>query len=268
MNSKVPKTVIKRYNRADVTIPFVNADDEFDVECEGFPLPTARMSCGHVVTPMSLTKHCLYLLGKGEHKFVCGQFNCNVEWPYEEVRKMALLTPEEKEYFEKIMAHNAVKNFFDSKFCPGCKFSVTRKNESNLSVRCQVCTTNKGRIYEFCWQCLRQWKGPQPRLDRCDNDGCTNDSLKTLRTCPALVFDQVKGVNGCPSVRACPTCGTLVEHTGKKCKNINCHKCKVEFCFVCLKTTADCRAIKPDYYGPCSSGLAPRQTAIPVWNRK
>uniref|UniRef100_A0A8C6K7E9 RING-type domain-containing protein n=1 Tax=Nothobranchius furzeri TaxID=105023 RepID=A0A8C6K7E9_NOTFU len=229
---------------------------------EFFPLPSPAPNHGFI--------HAKLTCGStGECKLVCGQFNCNVEWPYEEVRKMALLTPEEKEYFEKIMAHNAVKNYFDSKFCPGCKFSVTRKDESNLSVRCQVCTTNKGRIYEFCWQCLRQWKGPQPRLDRCDNDGCTNDSLKTLTACPALIFESVKGVTGCPSIRACPTCGTLLEHNGKQCKNIMCRQCKVEFCFVCLKVTTKCKSDPNyNYFGPCFSGLAPRQTVIPVWNRK
>lgn len=32
------------------------------VLCEGFDSPRARMSCGHVVTPMSLTKWCEELL--------------------------------------------------------------------------------------------------------------------------------------------------------------------------------------------------------------
>uniref|UniRef100_A0A3Q2GG40 Probable E3 ubiquitin-protein ligase RNF144A-A n=1 Tax=Cyprinodon variegatus TaxID=28743 RepID=A0A3Q2GG40_CYPVA len=256
MNSKPEKC----YNPRDHTIPFTDKEDEFDCK--------ARMSCGHVVTPMSLTKYCKYLLRKGESTFVCGQFGCNVEWPYVEVRKMALLTPEEMEYFETTMAVNAFKTHFDSKTCPGCKYSVTRKVESNLSVRCQMCTATKGRTYEFCWQCLREWKGPQPRTDRCDNEGCCNDALKTLRDCPYVNFEKVKGVTECPSIRACPTCGILVEHTGKQCKNITCRQCKVEFCFVCLKITTECRkAPKPDYYGPCSTGIAPRQTSIPVWQR-
>ncbi|KAF6724475.1 hypothetical protein FQA47_019878 [Oryzias melastigma] len=173
------------------------------------------MSCGHAVTPMSLTNWCRRLLEEGKSKFVCGQPNCNKEWPYVEVRKMALLTPKEREYFESTMAQNAARDYFNSKTCPGCKFSVTRKNESNLSVRCQICTERKGKPYEFCWQCLKEWKGPQPRSDRCDNDGCINEALKTLRTCPEIVFESVKNVRGCPSIRACPTCGSLLEHTSK-----------------------------------------------------
>ena len=151
--------------------------------------------------------------------------------------------------------------------CPECKLSVTRKNESNLSVRCQICTARKGKAFEFCWQCLREWKGPQPRSDRCDNDNCYNEALKTLKTCPDIVFESVKGVSGCPSIRACPTCGSLLEHSSKKCKNIFCPRCKVEFCFVCLKVTKECLETS-NHFNPCSSGVAPRQTSIPVWQRK
>lgn len=46
---------------------------------------------------------------------MCGQPKCDKEWSYAEVRKMALLTPEEMEHFEKTMALNASKHFFDSK---------------------------------------------------------------------------------------------------------------------------------------------------------
>ncbi|MEQ2234130.1 hypothetical protein ILYODFUR_028845 [Ilyodon furcidens] len=178
---------------------------------------------------------------------------------------MALLTAKEKKYFEKNLALNAAKNYFFTKPCPGCKYSVTRKDSSNLSVHCRICTAKKGYIYEFCWQCLREWRGPQPRSDHCGNEDCNNNSLNTLRTCPNVSFECVE-VIGCPAVRACPTCGVLVEHTGMKCKNITCYRCKVEFCFVCLKITAECwKSPNYDYYGPCSSGIAPRQTSIPVW---
>ena len=47
------------------------------------------------------------LMFKGESRFVCGQTDCNVEWSFEEVRKMALLTPEEVKEFEKKMFDNS-----------------------------------------------------------------------------------------------------------------------------------------------------------------
>ena len=40
---------------------------------------------------------------------MCG--NCDAEWPYEEVRKMALLTPGEVDEFEKKLFVNASSNF-------------------------------------------------------------------------------------------------------------------------------------------------------------
>lgn len=50
---------------------------------------------------------------KGKSRFVCG--SCPVEWPYVEVRKMALLTLEEMEHFEKAMAVNASRDHFHTK---------------------------------------------------------------------------------------------------------------------------------------------------------
>ena len=46
-------------------------------------------------------------MSKGETRFKCGQTGCDVEWSFEEVRKMALLTPEEMKEFEKKMFNNS-----------------------------------------------------------------------------------------------------------------------------------------------------------------
>ncbi|XP_073331270.1 uncharacterized protein [Pagrus major] len=252
----------KCYDPQDRTLTFVDGEDELDFSCLDYKSLRAKMSCGHAVTPMSLTDHCRRLLDKKQSRFVCG--NCDGEWSFEEVCKMALLTPEEVEEFEKKRFSNAAKHYLGIKVCPGCKSRVVRTNPSDLSVRCTVCTAKNKSTYMFCWQCLREWKGPYPRSDRCDNDGCQSP-LEILRTCPDMVFAQVKGVTGCPSIRACPTCGTLVRHDGTRCKNVVCTQCKVEFCFVCLKITTECKKIKPySYTSVCSTGVAPRQTSIPV----
>ncbi|XP_053199579.1 E3 ubiquitin-protein ligase RNF144A-like isoform X1 [Scomber japonicus] len=234
-----------------------------DFLCNDYKSLRALMSCDHSVTPMSLTDWCRYLLDEGETTFVCGQTDCGAVWSYEEVRKMALLTPEEMKEFEEKMLNNSK----DFKPCPGCNSSVERADLNDLSVLCSVCTAEKKKDYRFCWQCLREWKGPTPRSDRCDNDGCINDTLETLRKCPEIIFEDVKEVTGCPSIRACPTCGKLVEHSSKQCKNIVCPRCRVQFCFVCLKVTEECLATS-DYYEPCSDGVAPRQTSVPVWQRR
>ncbi|XP_024144458.1 probable E3 ubiquitin-protein ligase ARI8 [Oryzias melastigma] len=260
-------TTEKSYDPNDKTLKFVDRADELDFLYEGFASLRAEMSCGRAVTPMSLTKWCCRFLNRGESRFVCGMTDCNKEWSYEEVCKMALLTPEEKTYFETTMKsiddRERMKN---TKLCPECKVPVTRNDDSNLRVRCQVCSKKK-KDFDFCWQCLKEWKGPQPRSDRCDNDGCYSEALTTLKNCPEIVFLSVKDVTGCPSIRACPTCGSLVQHSSKYCKSIVCPRCKVKFCFVCLKIMTECtKTSKP--YSSCSSGVAPRQTSIPVRHQR
>ncbi|XP_036968996.1 probable E3 ubiquitin-protein ligase ARI5 [Acanthopagrus latus] len=253
----------KCYDPQDPTLTFADGEDEMDFLCNEYKSLRAKMSCGHVVTPMSLTDWCLRLLDdEGKCEFVCG--NCEAEWSFDEVSKMALLTPEEVEEFEKKIFHNAAKNFLDIKQCPGCKSRVVRNDLSNLNVECSVCTVSKRRTYRFCWQCLREWKGRAPRSDRCDNDGCP-DPLDILKNCPDIVFKDVKGVDSCPCIRACPTCGMLVEHNKKQCKSMVCPRCKVKFCFVCLKKNKDC--LQDNAYILCPAGVAPRQRSIPVWKR-
>lgn len=263
----------KCYDRRDKTLTFVDGEDQLDFLIEEFNSPRAAMSCGHAVTPMSLTNWCKRLIDEGNTKFSCpltkNNANCNAEWSYIEVRKMAALTAAECMYFEETMAHNATKQYDDLKTCPGCQSLVLRKDPSKLAVRCTFCTVQRKKAYDFCWQCQREWKGPGPTSDRCAHERCNNYELDILGTCKDVVFEKVKNVSGCPSVRACPTCGCRVEHDGTRCKNITCTRCKVEFCFVCLKITTECKKSGPySYFGPCTAGVAPRQTFIPVWQKK
>lgn len=135
---------------------------------------------------------CFFSIFQGKCRFVCGQTNCNVEWPFNEVCKMALLTPGDMEYFEKKLFSNAATDYLEvkevsvtnrsqkicqmavqaSEFkntltrqCPGCKSRALRRDRHNLNVECSVCTVSRGRTYRFCCQCLREWKGPAPRSD-------------------------------------------------------------------------------------------------------
>ncbi|XP_045897790.1 probable E3 ubiquitin-protein ligase RNF144A-A [Micropterus dolomieu] len=264
--SRSSTTERKCYDPQDRTFTFVDGVDDLDFLCEDFKSLRAKMSCGHAVTPMSLTNWCRRLLDQGECRFVCGQTDCHVEWPFEEVCKMALLTKEEMEYFEKTLFSNVAQDYLDVKLCPGCKSRVVRADLNNLCVECTMCTPGNKMPYMFCWQCLREWRGPAPRSDRCENNCCISQPLGTLRDCPEIIFNDVKGVTGCPSIRACPTCGFLVEHNKTQCKTIICPRCKVKFCFVCLKFTEECLKLNP--YNLCSTGVAPRQTSLPVWHRK
>ncbi|CAI5669063.1 unnamed protein product [Oreochromis niloticus] len=148
--------------------------------------------------------------------------------------------------------------------CPGCRSTVVRENGSDLNVLCKVCTAVKGRPFEFCWQCLREWKGARPRKDRCGNHGCCNPSLETLIECPAITFESVEKVYGCPSIHACPTFGLLLEYSKEQYKCVFCPRCKLDFCFLCLKSSDE----RLETSEPCFSGVAPRHNSIPVWQKK
>ncbi|XP_074518259.1 E3 ubiquitin-protein ligase ARIH2-like [Halichoeres trimaculatus] len=251
----------KCYNPKDATLTFVEGDDDMDFECIGYKSLRAKMSCGHTVTPPSLMKWCQRLLDQGATRFLCGV--CDAEWPHEEVFKMALMTPEEIAHFDRTMSKRAV-----AKSCPGCKSFTVRKNPKDLRVLCSVCTANKGKSYEFCWQCLKEWKRPSPYPDRCAEDGCTRQQLEILRTCEEIKLHEVKKATSCPSTRACPTCGFLIVHSSKGCKNVTCSRCKVQFCFVCLRLSQECVKLMTGSYPLCFGGVAPRQTTIPVWKQK
>uniref|UniRef100_A0A1A8DIE2 Uncharacterized protein n=2 Tax=Nothobranchius kadleci TaxID=1051664 RepID=A0A1A8DIE2_NOTKA len=100
----------KCYGPKDSTLMIVEEEDVLDLLCEDFPSRRAQISCGHSVTPTSLTNWCR------------GQLED----------------------------------------CPDCKSPVARHRETDLCVSCQVCTAKKGRLYEFCWQCLRPQAALRP----------------------------------------------------------------------------------------------------------
>lgn len=261
----------KRYDPRDTTLKFVNRPDDLDPlpPLEGDQSLRAQMSCGHAVTPETLTGWCRSLLDQGQYRFVCPALKdgmlhkCGEVWSYQEVRRLALLTKEERAYFEENIALLAATEYCELKICPGCKTYVEREDLTNLNVQCTICTAVKKKVYHFCWQCLKPWKGSAPR---CDNDGCVNHELEVLKNCKTTYLPEVEGVDACPSIRACPTCGQRVEHDKTGSKNVICPRCQKEFCFVCLKLTPECLKTS-SYYILCSDGVAPRQTSIPVWSK-
>ncbi|KAM9424199.1 putative E3 ubiquitin-protein ligase RNF144A-A [Pholidichthys leucotaenia] len=263
----------KRYDRRDTTLKFVNRPDDLDPYPpeEGDQCLRAEMSCGHAVTPQSLTGWCRSLIDKGQYKFKCPALKngtlqkCDAVWPYQEVRRLAVLTAEEMQHFEEKIARMAAAEYCEYKECPGCKTYVEREDLTNLSVQCTICTADKNKVYEFCWQCMKPWKGRAPYFDHCDNEGCVNHDLELLKSCKMTTLPEVQGIS-CPSIRVCPTCGQRVEHDKTGCKNVICPRCQKEFCFVCLKLTPECLETS-SYFIPCSDGVAPRQTSIPVWRR-
>ncbi|KAK7909631.1 hypothetical protein WMY93_014315 [Mugilogobius chulae] len=225
---------LKNFDPLDPTLIFVDRKDDLDPfssEDGDGPL-RAQMSCGHAVTPDSLTEWARHQLDQGIYKFKCpalveGTKRCNKPWSYREVRRLADLTVDEMQYFEENIARLSAQEFSEIQPCPQCKTNVERTDLTNLCVVCPVCTAEQQKCYQFCWQCREPWKGSAQRSDRCDNDGCSNKNLELLQTCKTIDLPQVRGAINCPSVRACPKvewprdriqsqCGTKTEEAEKR----------------------------------------------------
>ncbi|XP_008561896.1 PREDICTED: uncharacterized protein LOC103581982 [Galeopterus variegatus] len=191
---------------------------------------------------------------------------CGARCSYPEVRRSAILSASEQRDFEQKLALSAVRLYCDFKECPGCRSLVERKDLTSLRVLCTICTSTRGKDYEFCWQCLKAWKGPGTSSVRCGNEGCRDQILHILATCATKDLPDSE-VRGCPSIRACPTCGLLIEHK-ERCKYVMCPQCHVEFCFACLETAQACQATRPNsWFRKCTKSLAPRQSHVPVWSQ-
>ncbi|KAM8747859.1 uncharacterized protein AB9X84_015739 [Acanthopagrus schlegelii] len=139
-NSSTSDEEEKCYDPGDPTLRFVDGEDEMDFLGNDYKSLRAKMSCGHAVTPMSLTDWCGWLLEQGECRFECG--NCDREWSFEEVCKMALLTPEEVEEFEKKIFLNAAKDFLDIKEVSIFYFKNLRIQISLLTISSGACDYN------------------------------------------------------------------------------------------------------------------------------
>ncbi|XP_043923880.1 uncharacterized protein DDB_G0292642-like [Protopterus annectens] len=264
----------KRYDPSDISLKYVKKKDEITGDDVDPNILRAEMSCGHAVDPNSLTAWCRSLIDQNHYKFHCPAVKdgtnekCGKEWPYQEVRKLAVLTDEEQQDFEERLAALAAAEYCEFKSCPSCHSYVERKDLTNLNVCCLICTAQLGRPFEFCWQCLKEWKGSAPRADRCENTECKNRDLETLKNCIVIELPGTT-VTNCPSIRACPICGQLIEHNQTGCKNVRCSRCQNEFCFACLEPTRACQATRPNsYFTTCAKPVAPKQTSIPTWNRR
>uniref|UniRef100_UPI00398E8D4C ankyrin repeat and IBR domain-containing protein 1-like n=1 Tax=Pristiophorus japonicus TaxID=55135 RepID=UPI00398E8D4C len=262
----------KQYDPKDFTLKFVKRMDDI-TEDDDPDVLRAEMSCGHAVDPNTLTGWCRQLLSQGKYRFTCPATKagtsgkCGKEWSYPEVRKMALLTDDERKYFEEMTAVLAVAEYCIFKPCPGCGSFIEREDVVKNSINCSICTANTGRNYRFCWQCLKPWKSTGNVLDTCGNSDCFNVELEQLKRCSMVSLPNSE-IKSCPLVRACPTCGILIEHTLQGCKYMVCARCKVEFCFACLEIGQECmRSKSGSYYKICAKDVAPRQSSIPLWTQ-
>jgi len=222
----------------------------------------AKMPCGHVIGPLSMTDYCRDLLKKGRYRFFCPSTDpkqCNREWEYFLVRHVARLTPEELQEVEKQVSKNYLKKAQGMQQCPGCQIWCLRAPDTGTCVRCQMCTNVNGKRFDFCWWCLNTWKADNANQP-CGNTGCDGRDarLKTLEMCPTK---KINMCDDCPSIRGCPKCGILIEHK-EKCGHMDCTNCgDYGFCFICLAEKKNGKWQCSPWNETCD--LAPRQTTLP-----
>lgn len=203
------------------------------------------MSCSHAIDPDMLYDMCnTEVYSNKKWEIHCP--SCNKVWPLDEILKCGV-TQAEIQSLVKGMSENWCMNnkSEDIRQCPGCRGFCMRDDVSNRRVRCINCTQQKVRVFEFCWYCLCEWF---------DGHRCKQETSLILQ---AARIKDIYGVQ-CPSIRACPKCGFVIEHA-EKCKHMACKSCKQDFCFVCLSLK------QPDGRWPCGSYStkcppAPKQT--------
>ena len=97
----------------------------------------------------------------------------------------------------------------------------------------------------------------------CGNANCKTELIEKLINSPKMEFrDSIGKKVTIPTMRACPRCQTMLEHTGG-CNTFTCSSsiCKHIFCFICLSASKSCKSISWNETGiRCSP--APIQTKL------
>ena len=199
------------------------------------------------------------VLSKGKTTFVCPSYPvCSMEWPYKVVKHVACLSINQTQEFDLRMSENYIRKDVNTQTCPRCLAYIDRGNTTENRVKCPSCRHLNGKMFEFCWACLKEWRNHRSRSD-CGNPDCDEmvKRIKLLAECPTMMIcDRM-----CPSVRGCPNCGTLIEFIDA-CNQMQCRACKQYFCFLCLHHSSPTRdTICISYWSQCK--IAGRQTTLP-----
>ena len=196
---------------------------------------------------------------KARYTFVCPHPHCKQVWEYFLVRHVACLDDKTRSTIEKNVTENYISQGRGFQQCPGCQTWCVPFDEGEILLRCDVCSRDLGRPYEFCWACLRQWKGISIKsksiiIKGCGNEGCDEKDPR-IRILTVAEKMSVENIPGCPSIRACPNCGLLINLKGG-CRRITCTNCKAEFCFMCLRRWNQYHDVRTCFVAPVQVDLS------------
>ena len=221
-----------------------------------------EFSCIFELGPSSMKNYCLDEIKKGRYTFVCPDPKCKRIWEYFLVRHVACLDDKTRSTVEKTVTVNYISQERGFQQCPGCQTWCIPVNKGKIRLQCDICSRDLGRRYEFCWACLHQWKGSS--ITCCGNEGCDGKDPR-IRILSVAKKKSIDEIPGCPSIRACPKCGLLINHE-KGCRHMTCTSCKAQFCFICLKRWST----HPQHLGglaltKCAVAPAQAQLSDPSW---
>ncbi|XP_059574959.1 uncharacterized protein LOC106738244 isoform X4 [Alligator mississippiensis] len=129
----------------------------------------------------------------------------------------------------RILAQEGAKSSYRQ--CPRCQLLVQRPAPGPLRTACPPCSRQAGQLRYFCWGCHQAWDETPSPGDAGHGSRCM--LLTMLHDAPAIQAPE-SSVHGCPSLRACPWCCTLVTHNKQGCSSVQCPQCQAFFCYRCL----------------------------------
>ncbi len=190
---------------------------------------TFRMSCGHAVSGKALNRHCTDLIREGKDRVLCP--DCSAEWSVDDMKLKTNLSMTQLKDIEEGLKKNFLLSLPGVIACKGCGNVYSSSNDGKGTDR-------------VCASCAVK-----------EHDG-KKATVELLAACPSKTIDRV---SDCPILRACPNCGSVIEHESA-CRRVDCSRCKTTFCFICLMIRSPSCS---DYYscqGNCHT--APRQTTL------
>lgn len=243
--------------RIDPSLP--HSGEPCMITCENSKesgLIVLKMPCGHPMSPDGLMEYAWAEVSKhGKTKIRCPL--CTVIWPLDTIKKYGGASSREMSQLEIGITKNFCTQSEDINQCPSCNSYCEREDPTNGCVKCILCSRKSKSNYHFCWHCLQTWKNNGN--SSCGNPNC-NDSekLSLLKKSRKVTIKYVNIETF--KLRACPKCGTLIEFE-KECKHMQCRRCKVEFCFICLRMKCQGSWLCGSHATKCE--VAPIQTRIP-----
>ena len=189
-----------------------------------------KMPCSHAICPDALMDYAWSEVSTNKKtKVKCPM--CPEVWSFDVIKRYGGATTTELDQLELGISQNFCVSSDKINQCPKCNSYCTRINPNVNSVKCIICSNKDHHGYHFCWYCLRDWKTPLSS-QQCGNDCSDVQKLAQLRNSGKVRVDFLN--MEIFKLRACPKCGSLIE-LKDGCKHVRCEKCKIEFCFVCLR---------------------------------